>query len=108
MGSGTGVVGRMNGRSLTTLELAERVEPRGLRCSPRLALSFLERWRSVGVAEEIDGRWQLSERGAAMFAGFVSWVYFDEDELPSSAATRRPQAVAVEDAAALGVAGAEP
>ena len=52
-------------------QLAVRARQHGVRIDGRLALSFLERWRAQGIAEEIAGRWRLTKQGRAMFAVWV-------------------------------------
>jgi hypothetical protein len=64
----------------TVTELGARVRATGLRMTDQLARDTLEHWRARGIAEERLGRWRLTNRGRAMFAGFAEFVYPDQDQ----------------------------
>ena len=66
--------------SVSVVELAERVEAHGFRCTPRLTESFLREWESQGVAEELAGRWRLTARGQAMFGGWAAAIDHDDQD----------------------------
>ena len=58
-------------------ELAHRVRARRHRLEERQAREFLADWGRRGIAEELLGRWCLTESGRAMFA---SWAALPVDD----------------------------
>ena len=74
---------RIGGISVSTVspaELARRTRRHGLRITEPIALGFLEDWRRQGIAEEIDGRWRLTQTGRAMFGTWATGIGLDDGE----------------------------
>jgi hypothetical protein len=59
--------------TVTPWELTQRVRQRtGQRMKTAFTRELLADWQARGIAEERLGRWSLTERGRAMFSGWVA------------------------------------
>ena len=86
--------------TLSASELAARAGRHQVRCDRKLALRFLEEWEALEIAEEpLPGRWRLTERGRAMFGGWVGVADLGEP------ASEPPRVLGKQDAAKFGERG---
>jgi hypothetical protein len=65
--------------TFTAAELAHRGRRHGLRIDEHLAVRFLEDWKTLGVAEHVEGSWCLTKSGRAMFGGWAAGVVIGDE-----------------------------